>query len=337
MKNQIPSTRLIQYINKKTYNAKKIDIKNTILIVGSPRSGTTWLMEILATLSNYTYTFEPLNPIWCPESFKLGFRSRTYIQPNKNCSIKEDFLKKIFTGQISKVPVKENLIISLLSGFSIKNTMCHLLGKKLIVKSVNMNRMLPWIAEKFPLRKIFLIIRHPCAVISSQIKSGLCGYRTSRYPYIDIFPTKNDILEEASEINGVNPNLYNKLKKIKKREEILAASWCLDNFVPLNYKKPHNWTNIFYEKLVKDGENEITHLFNEIGEQIIPKAAFHKLKKPSMVVEKKDKELIKKPIQQLTKWKKTLSNKQINIILKIVSEFGLEFYSDEIEHNYKII
>lgn len=333
MKNQNPSARFFQCINKKIYTAKKIKIKDTILVVGSPRSGTTWLMDILAALPDYTYTFEPLNPIWSPGCFEVGFSSRTFIETDKSWPEGEDYLKKIFTGNISDIPIKDSLILSLITGFSIRNTMRQLFGNKLIVKSVNMNRMLPWIAKKFQLRKIFFIIRHPCAVIASQLKTGLCGYRSSNYPYKDIFPTQKNILDEASKITEFDNKLHNILKKKIKIEEILAISWCLDNYIPLSYKKPNKWSFIFYEKLVKDGEKEIINIFNEIGEHKIPDEAFYKLKKPSVVVVKKEKKFIKKPIEQLSKWKKTLSKTQIENILKIVSEFGLGFYSDEIEPN----
>lgn len=336
MKKQNKPIKIIQNFHKKTYIAKKINMKDTILIVGAPRSGTTWLMEIFETLPYYTYTFEPLNPIWSPNSFDVGFRSRTYIHSDQNWPEGEEYLRNIFTGKIAEVPVKENLTVSLIHGFSIKNTMRHLLGKKLIVKSVNMNRMLPWIAEKFQLRRIFFIIRHPCAVVASQLKTGLYGYRSSHPPYVDVFPTQKDILNEASKINRFNPELYNKLKKIKTREEVLAASWCLDNYVPLSQKKPHPWSIVIYEKLVKNGEKEIVNLFKEIHEEKIPKAAFHKLKKPSMVIIKEEKKIIKNPDEQLLKWKKTLSEKQIENILKVVSDFGLDFYSKNIELDYTI-
>jgi hypothetical protein len=334
MKNQNSLTKAFQYINKKTYNSKKINMNETILIVGTPRSGTTWLMEILATLPNYTYTFEPLNPIWNPSSFLVGFRSRTYLQKETIWPEGEEYLRKIFTGQIAEIPVKGSLIVSLLHGFSIKNTMSQFLGKKLIVKSVNMNQMLPWIAEKFQLRRIFFIIRHPCAVIASQLKTGLCGYRPTHPPYKDIFPTQKDILDEASKIKNLNSEIYNMLKKIKTREEILAASWCLDNFIPFFQETPHPWSTVIYEKLVKDGKKEIIKLFNEIQEQKTPKKAFKVLKKPSMVILREEKKIINKPIEQLSKWKKTLSEKQVENILNIVSNFGLDFYSNNIEPDY---
>lgn len=334
MKNQNSLTSALQYINKKTFSSKKINMKETILIAGSPRSGTTWLMEILATLPNYTYTFEPLNPIWSPSSFEVGFGSRTYMHTNSNWPDGEEYLKNIFTGQIAEFPVKGSLTVSLLHGFSIKNSMNRFLSKKLIVKSVNMNRLLPWIADKFQLRKIFFIIRHPCAVVSSQLKTGLCGYRTSYPPYEDIFPTLKDILDEASKINELDSTVYNMLEKIETREEILAASWCLDNFIPLSQENTHPWSTVIYEKLVKDGKKQINQIFNEIQEQKIPKEAFLILKKPSMVIFKEDKKIIKKPMEQLSKWKKTLSDKQIEDILNIVSNFGIDFYTNNIEPDY---
>jgi len=161
----------IQNINTRLTKNKKMDIKDTILIVGSPRSGTTLLMNIISTLPSYTYIFEPLNPIWFPESFKIGFQSRSYIQKDKNWEAGKDYLNKIFTAQIANLPIKDNPISDLLHGFSIKKIMRHLYGNKIVIKSTNMNRMLPWIVKNFQLRATFFIIRHPCATIASQIKS----------------------------------------------------------------------------------------------------------------------------------------------------------------------
>jgi hypothetical protein len=331
------SQKIIQNFHNSIFGSKKIEMKDTILIVGAPRSGTTWLMEILATLPEYTYIFEPLNPIWCPESFEVGFRSRTYLSSDSKWQEGKDFLRKTFTGQIANLAIKDSIILSFLTDISIKNTMSQLTGNKLIVKSVNMNRFLPWIAKQFQLRNIFFIIRHPCAVVASQLKSGLCGYRPSSPPYKDIFPTPDIILDEASKINELDTDIIDKLKKIKTREEILAAAWCLDNYILLSHPKPHPWSLIFYEKLVKDGEKEIIRIFNEIGEKRIPKKAFKNLKKPSMVIMKEELKSIIKPELQLSKWKGNLSEDQINIILQIVSDFGLDLYTEKLEPKYEKI
>jgi hypothetical protein len=200
-----------------------------------------------------------------------------------------------------------------------------------------MNRLLPWIVNRFELRGIFLIIRHPCAVVASQLKTGLCGYRPISPPYTDIFPTVDMILEEASQINGLDSKLIERLQKIKTLEEILAAAWCLDTIVPFQMANPLKWSLIIYEKLVKDGNKELTRIIHELGEEKIPRSAVHQLKKPSMLADTKDHHLIQNPERQLAKWKQSLSDTQIKRILNIVAEFGLDFYSEDVEPDYKKI
>jgi len=321
----------IQNINEHLLKNKKYEEKDTILIAGSPRSGTTWLMDILRTIPGYTNLFEPLNPIWCPESFDVGFRSRTYLSQDKQWPEGKEFLQKTFTGKIAFVPIKDkdNPMADFIEMFSIKSAIKHVTANKLIVKSVNMNRLLPWISKNFQLKSIFYIIRHPCASISSQLKTGLFGYRPSSPPYIDIPPKKEDVLNEIKEIKMFDSNLINKIQKLDATEEILAASWALDNFIPLNYSKPYPWKTIFYENLVNSGEGELNKIFNHLGQKT-PSSALGLLKKPSIVTLKEDKKLVNQPDKQLSKWKSYLSDKQIERILKVVSYFDIDIYSEDI-------
>jgi hypothetical protein len=322
----IENKNILQYFEKIIFSKKRFDIKDVILIAGTPRSGTTWLMDIMTTIPDYTSLFEPINPVWFPESFQVGFKSRTYLPVDKNWKEGEDYLRKIFTGKmVSRVPNYQ---------LNLEVIMRRLLGHKLIIKAVRLNRMLPWITKRFKLRGVFFIIRHPCAVISSQLKTGFYGYHPSSPPYNDICPNLDDILEEASMINGLDTDLLNKLKKIKSKEEILAAAWCLDNYVPLSYPKPHPWTTVIYEKLAKEGEKEITRYFNEIGEKKIPSLAIKHSKRASLVTITDEAKNVSQAGVQLSKWKKSLSEKQIERILRIVSDFGLDFYSNDPEPDY---
>lgn len=215
--------------------------------------------------------------------------------------------------------------------------MHQLLGDKLIVKSVRLNRLLPWVAERFQMRSMIFIIRHPCAVVASRFKPGArLPTDISRYVKVS-FPTQEDILKEASEINRLDQGLLDKLKRIKTQEELLAASWCLDNYIPLSYQKPYPWIVVTYEKLIKDGEKEINRLFNEIGEKHVPHSAFQHLKIPSVVTHKNEYKIVTNADEQLSKWKKSLSKKQIENILSIVSDFGLDFYTEDLEPDYRKI
>jgi hypothetical protein len=338
-------TKIIQRLDKIIFNSKKFDIKDTIVITGTPRSGTTWLMEILGVIPGYIFLFEPLNPIYFPESIEVGFQSRKYLPPDLDWQEGEEYLRKIFTGRLQsdtswleKGDYTEKNFNSLVSSFldqlKPEKLMHQLLGDKLIVKFVRLNRLLPWVAKRFQLRSMIFIIRHPCAVVASRFKPG---YRlpTGISKYVKVsFPTRDDILNEASEIKGLSQGLLDGLKSIKAQEELLAASWCLDNYIPLSYPKPYPWIVVTYEKLMKEGEKEINRIFDEIKEKNVPRSAFQHLKIPSIVTHKSEHEIVTNADEQLSKWKKSLSEKQIENILRIVSDFGLDFYTEDLEPDY---
>ena len=343
MKPENSVIKFVQHLDKKIFSSKKFDIKDTIILTGSPRSGTTLLMEILGTLPEYTTLFEPLNPVYYPEVTNVGFQSRTYLPPTENWIEGEEYLQKIFTGNLiydsswlqkgdySKQNFNE-IISSYIDQMKPEKLMHQLLGNKLIVKFIRLNRLLPWVAERFQLRGMFFIIRHPCAVVASRFKPG------QKLPpeisqKVKPFPTPKEIFIEASQIEGLDKRLLNRLKDIKTREEIIAASWCLDNYVPLSYLKPYPWTTVVYEKFIKDSENELARIFNKIGEKV-PRLAYRNLKLPSNVTHEKDQKLVAKTEVQISKWKESLTEKQIERILSIVSAFNLDFYTEEIEPDY---
>ena len=98
----------------------------------------------------------------------------------------------------------------------------------------------------------------------------------------------------------------------------------------VDFIKGHNSSHLY---------NDQVYLFGVdcIDERNIPKSAFHRIEKPSVVTLKDDQQIIKKSDQQLSKWKKSLSEKQVERILKIMSYFGMDFYNVNIEPDYKKI
>lgn len=323
------SIKIIQFPDKVIFSTKKINMADTIVIAGTPRSGTTWLMEVFAAIPGYTYLYEPINPIWFPKIRGVGFQSRTYLPPDTDWLEGKDYLEKTFTGRV----------FSLLPPYKSEPEpiMHRLLGNKLIVKFVRLNRLLPWVAKRFQLRGIFFIIRHPCAVVASQLKTGFYGYFSGSPPYHKTSPTLENVLNEASKIDVLDKELFKRLKSIKTQEEMLAAIWCLDNYIPLFSPKPHPWTTVIYEKLIKEEKNEFIRLFNKIGEREIPQSVIRHLKEPSMLTLGSERKVITNMDEQLSKWKKILSEKQIERILKIVNDFGLDFYTENLEPDYKKI
>lgn len=315
--------------NKIVFKNKDVDFKKTILVVGSPRSGTTILEEVLCSLKDYTYLFEPLNPRQYPDSIKAGFTARSsYIDPEKNSESFSRYLNCIFRGKVYDryIPISPRFELLL------KRLICN----NIVVKSVRMNRLIPWIEKRFKLRHTFLVIRHPCAVVASQLRTTFTGYHDTKYPYIRYFPNRKQILQEASKIINLDENIYKKLRLIEKPEEILAAAWCLDLFVPFKENNYSNRSYVFYENLISYKKKEIEKIFKTLNEKP-SKLTYKFLNKPSITTHQRDPKKVIDVNNQLTKWKDILSEEQIDRILNIANIFNFTFYNKDYLPRFKEI
>jgi len=298
-------------------------IEDAILIFGPPRGGTTWIMEILETIPRYKSIFEPLHPYWFPESQRIFYPRespihRPYMPPFHYRTDAIDYFIRVFTGKVySKHPIFP---------LTPRSILYRVLSDKVIVKFIRGNRLLPWITTYFNIRGVYLLLRHPCAVMAS-IKNAW-RFPESSPPYRKAF------LENAIKIREIreNQSLIKKLRNLKTPIELSAANWAIDTYVALSHLRghPNKGHVVVYEALVTNFEEEVMGMFNYIGEDI-PKKVFPLYHKPSRTTQ--DKSYLGNP-KQLLKWKKRLSEHQIRKILTISHWFGLDFYTEAPEPDY---
>ncbi|QDA32213.1 sulfotransferase [Thermococcus indicus] len=289
----------------------------TVVISGTPRSGSTWLMELLESLPEYKSIFEPFHPSWYPEFKKLGIPYEPYVPAQGDYPKLRTYLEKVFTGRAyARFPYMQYLRLgTIIRRFK---------ASKLLVKFVRANTMLPWIANTFNLRAIYFIIRHPCATIASQLATG--------------FFSKITVGQLLNEVNKVpelaeDEELVTRLRGINSEIERLATIWAFENYIPLASEKPYPWYTVIYERLVVNPEEELKVIFGYLGEEV-PEGAVKRIQTPSRVTRKiYGKEHIGTP-RQLLKWREKLSERQVREILEVVSWFGLDFYTAEPEPDY---
>jgi len=175
----------------------------------------------------------------------------------------------------------------------------RLFATKILVKFIRANRILPWIVNNFEIRATYFLIRHPCATIASQLETGIRGYFLPKSVPIP----KEIVLKEAQQIPNIKDNewLMEKLNTITTQEEILAAIWSMDNYVPLLYLNSHQnaWYTVVYEKLITDFDEEIKKVFGYINEAV-PEEVYERFKKPSSTTH--DKSHLGTQ-EQLSKWR----------------------------------
>ena len=301
---------------------REVNIQDTIIISGTPRGGTTWFMELLETLPKYKSIFEPLNKKWFSPVKKLNLPPRPYLEANAENDQLKKYLNLVFTGRIvSKAPR---------FSMNLRSIKKHIFATKILVKFIRANRPLPWIVNNFEIRATYFLLRHPCATIASQLETGTRGYFMPKFAPIP----KEMVLKEAQQIPIIRNNewLMKKLNTITTQEEILAAIWSIDNYVPLSYLSSHQnaWYTGVYEKLITDFDEEIKKVFGYIGEEV-PEEVYERFKKPSTTTH--DRSHLGTP-KQLLKWKKKLSECQIKNMLKVAHWFGLDFYTEAPEPDY---
>jgi hypothetical protein len=296
-------------------------IEDTVVIAGSPRSGTTWLLELLRTLPGYKALNEPL--MYQDARNGHGFSWRTYLEPGEEADEQRAYLETVLTGQLGISPAwyfeAENRPTQLVE---------HATRDRLVVKFCRMNRMLHWFCGQFNVRGPVFIIRHPCAVVASML----------RHEAWDEDDMRGQDRAQHALHGGTLPDSLQEvfgpvLRRIETKVEVLATMWCLDHYVPLVHHASgmYPWVLVPYERMVTRGHEELRRITGALSVEMTTEMR-NQLGEPSNSV--KD-QLHEDAQQQLSKWRRRLSDHQINAILRIVDEVGLsELYSDDLEPTY---
>lgn len=149
--------------------------EKAFIITSSPRSGSTWLSELLlAGIPCSCSFFEPLQIRYVPEAVMAGLEWRTHKAIGEDWPEGKNFLTKVFRGQIVNHWTTREITIPR-----------ALIANKIIIKFVRLNRLLPWVCKNFELPPPVLLIRHPCAVIASQLRSD--DWKYTKKPIVPFF------------------------------------------------------------------------------------------------------------------------------------------------------
>lgn len=294
--------------------------RDTIVLAGSPRSGTTIVEEVFATLPEYKTLNEPLLQRWVQAA--NGFTNRSCIPVDADAPLQQKFIRRILTGQLGT-----SALWAFHSTSRIGKLKEHASKRKLVVKFCRLNRMLPWFCKNFESKGVVLIVRHPCSVVSSMLKYG---------PWDDMLAKRDDPFSPLARNNvpaGARPVFGPIMDTIETLEEALTTIWALDQWVPLIEAEHRPWILLPYERLVLHPRKELNRIANALGIEA-SEAMIARLDRPSWSVKAKE-DLLSDSRAQLGKWRKTLKPAQIDRILRIVRLAGLgHIYSDAVEPDY---
>ena len=296
----------IKQILKSRLNCHKQGDYPNVFIFSTPRSGSTWLQELIWTQPGFKCISEPLN-IRVPEIRNiLGVDSWLQLYENEEKIRIINYLSAFCNGKYhfrNPNPLKKN---------------SQFLTNRIVFKILNGGEF--WINDIAQQcnGKVVYLIRHPIAVSLSR----------QQLPRLDIFCTE-------SILNHLPAKAKNTAKKIYLNGDFLekaVLSWCIQNKIALqNLGK--NALIITYEQLAVN-PNPILYRLSSWLELSHMEKLFSQLSIPSfssVQSEKETHDLFKKGEEGkkfIEKWRKNLSKERLEGLFSIVNDFDIGIYPE---------
>ncbi|MBU3023749.1 sulfotransferase domain-containing protein [Aestuariibacter sp. A3R04] len=294
-----------------------------VFVSGSPRSGTTWIMEVLERATASRIHWEPLNWYLYQQGHSRFAGEQYALRPDAELLAEDEAysreLKRVLSGgspivassaKIAKLSTLDNMARI----FTANNT---------IIKFVFAQRALSWIAENSE-NNGCVILRHPAAIVASQL----------HHPYKrngEITPhpewTK-EVIEKTHPIYTEMdlkrfPTLKNVLAMELSSAGRLAVTACLDLLNALHSETARdNYTYVVYESLIKQ-PGKFEQLIESLGLQIKHNLSLADIEERSRTTSLQSK---KSP-----KGTQRLSEVERVEITSIMKNLGIDYYNHEME------
>lgn len=211
-----------------TFLERNHDIRNTLLLASTGRSGSTWLAEVLVDPSDCRYIFESLH--YYSEGPFTQFTPGRYFGDQIDYPPLEMLLRRVFSGRVR-------------IGRSDQHNKSRRPSYRLL-KEAYITNVLPAIQTRFPEVPIIYLLRHPvaCAWSWTRLNWGCLGEYTTNKPFLDRYfaPQKDEVIRQA-----FIGNVYR---------------WCLENKFPLACLSQGSVLVVFYEDLIAHRDREFDRI-----------------------------------------------------------------------------
>lgn len=278
-----------------------------LLVCGGPRSGSTWLAELIASMPGTALLFEPLT------STEFGpFRDLNFARDQP---IPED----------AEWPEARAAFASMLCGkaisdwnitYSRSSSASFLSARRLVVKCCHANMLLPWLVRQFAFQcpPVFLV-RHPFAVVASQLKHGNWAFEFKGFRIPDCRFNESYVRHKPF------------LLKLETKVEALTAQWCLANRVPLeSARNDRDWITVHYEQMLLEPQKELERIFRRWGLPL-PNNIADRIHRPSATAA--NVTFTKGSEAQLAKWRHAFSADELKKMRDVLDYFSISTYGED--------
>ena len=237
-----------------------------VLIAGLPRSGTTWVGEVLGRTAGARYLHEPDNHLVRPEAWWAKRRLGGYpeLRPGDDGGDYERLWARAFAGGPRPSPLYSGARIlqragaPRVSGRLASRQRPRPAPGPLVVKSVHCARSLEWAAERFD-PAVVVVERHPFGVIASWRKLG----------WDDFLDADTAALRHSAVVLGVDP-------PGRRASWLERAAWhygLLSSYLQRARRRHPDWLVVRHETVCAGPEPAFRRLCDGLGLTFTDEAA----------------------------------------------------------------
>jgi hypothetical protein len=302
------------------------------LILGSGRSGTTWVLDCLAEANRLRPIFEPLHP---KESDIAASFAYGILTAGDAAAELEEYFAEIAAGRVHSrwidYRAPKGLVFPRPRQFAsiqsarrwFSNWRKYWKRRRIygeatrrsdvLIKCIRANLLAPWFARRLCYRTA-LMVRHPCSVVESQLRLGkvwdptsvLVGYR------------------ENIHLHEITGGRYRSLlTKDLTTVEALTLNWVIENQWPVEQSAEQGYALVFYEDLLEEGGGSWKGLCDSLALSTVP--AMELLRKPSQ--QSASKSSFQSDDSQIPKWRKRLRADELAKIQRILDDTECGLYN----------
>jgi len=296
----------------------KTDGHRIAYVSGSPRSGTTWIAEMVEGISESRRFFEPCKGFFQKHQAEFGSRVSGGYTPHIGSSEEEEpalaaYLKRISKGeapaQATRAFDPSRSVVENLR--RIHRADCTLL------KFTKIQRCIPWMSFNIDIRGA-VILRNPLSTVNSMMRNAPSGYKAEMTS-----------LQFSDALLEIVPGLSSFHGKEATRLQRLTLMTCLDMLVPLRSQLgPFQPVFVSYEDLCETPQL-FRNLVLALGFDVVKPELIATSQKPSSTTKAGSNVL--RGADPRTSWKRYLTDEDVDVIVSIVDRLGVDFYTDSFE------
>jgi len=291
-----------------------------IFLFSTARSGSTWLMEMIACHKGIKVVNEPFLVTRFSDAPNA-------ILPNWNCllpnpdreALLESYIRTLIDNKLAVgVPLPHERLYKMFTN-------------RVLFKILRCKDMMNWFEDKFE-GKILYLVRHPVATAASR----------SNYGRLPLFLANEVFCEQylTPDLREFGVGILNNGTDIEKK----ALDWCLQNRPPLKFLDRSNWICTTYENLVVD-PGEIVRVLHAIGiscsQQLDKRLSEASLS--SRRSDKTTKEFLRNSkswgerAYLIRKWRQKVTTEEERKVFAIVERFGIDLYKAGFDMPVKVL